>query len=138
MADITELSRNAWNAARSDSQPAFDDLETSYRQRLLDRAQNVVTLKTVTEEGGIFQTFEQNIIEVLLPERFHPLSKQFNPKPIQLVGGEGREWGVPSDNPLQGTISVETKGGKTSATVNVTPKKRAVKIVKGTAKKGKK
>ena len=72
--DIVELSRSAWNALRSEHQPAFDDLEESYRQRLLDRTQNVITLSRVTEEGGVFQTFEQNVIEALNPERFHPLS----------------------------------------------------------------
>lgn len=77
--DIVELSRSAWNALRSDHQPAFDDLEESYRQRLLDRAQNVSTLGYPTSEGGIFQTFEQNVVEALQPERFHPLSKAVRP-----------------------------------------------------------
>jgi hypothetical protein len=35
------------------------------------RAQNVVSLRRVTDEGGVFQTFEQNVIELLIPERFH-------------------------------------------------------------------
>jgi hypothetical protein len=115
MHDITELARNAWNAARTDSAPVFDDLEESYRQRLLDRAQNVATLGYPTSEGGIFQTFEQNVIEVLQPERFHPLSKQFAQ--------------VPEEVKEELVAEVEEEKPKKKAAPK-TPVKKAVKAVK--------
>lgn len=98
MGDIVALSRNAWNALRSEHQPAFDDLEASYRQGLLDRAQNVRLSGRTTEDGDIFQTFEQNVIEVLQPERFHPLSKRFNPIPEEVIVAEVKA--KPEVNPM--------------------------------------
>lgn len=136
--NLIELSRNAWNALHTESQPAFDDLEESYRQRLLDRAQNVVDRGLVSEDGGIFQTFDQNIIETLQPERFHPLSKQFRPdlfpEPIPEAVKEELIEEVVSEKPRVKKTPAKKAAVKKPAAKAAS--KRPVKVIKGAVKKG--
>lgn len=81
MADIEALCREAWSAVKGDLRPEFDALEESYRQRLIDKAKVVEADKRVLDDGGsIFQEFEQVVLELLIPERFH----QPNPEPKEL------------------------------------------------------
>lgn len=71
MSDITAIAREAW--ASTKKEPSFDELESSYRDRLLDRAKVVEADKRVSNEGAdVFRQFEQTVLELLIPERFHP------------------------------------------------------------------
>lgn len=117
---LHDLCRSAWNALRNEHQPVYDELVDSYKEMLHARAQNVATLGYPTSEGGIFQTFEQNVVEALQPERFHPLSKQFNPTVEEDFIDEGEQSGVEK---------AKKKVAPKKAAAE-TPTKKPVKVIK--------
>ena len=79
--DPIAMSRAAWNVIRREHQPPYDDLEQSYRDRLVARAEAVIADRRTLETEGVFFEFEQELLEQLMPERFHP----DNPKPVEDV-----------------------------------------------------
>lgn len=108
--DINELCRKAWQF--SSGHPDYDELIESYRDALRSRAERVIEERTAPDGDDIFSRFERNVLELVVPERFH----QPNPIPAE-VKAELVEEAVAEKPPL--------------------PKKKAkpVKVVKKAAKK---
>jgi len=71
MEDLTIIIPAAWNAARNEHSPDYDGLADSYREMLTARAEGVAATHRVLGDEGVLGRFEQNVLEALIPERFH-------------------------------------------------------------------
>lgn len=78
--DTIERARRAWEAASTDVQPSFDNLEESYREGLITRTERVIADRTAPDTDDIFARFERYVLEELVPERFHPDNPNTAPK----------------------------------------------------------
>lgn len=76
--DVIELCRTAWRF--SSGHPDYDELIESYRDMLTTRAERVIEERTAPNGDNILERFERNVLELVVPERFH----QPNPIPVEV------------------------------------------------------
>lgn len=124
--DIESLCREAWKF--SSGHPDYDELIESYRDMLRTRAERVIEERTAPNGDGILERFERNVLELVVPERFH----QPNPIPVE-VKEELVEEAVEEAQPKPS----KQKKPRRVATKKPAAKKEATKkAVKKTAQKG--
>ena len=127
--DIESLCREAWRFSKTEVQPDYDELVESYKDMLRTRAGRVVEERTAPNGDGIFERFERNVLELVVPERFH----QPNPIPVE-VKEEPVEEAVEEEPepPKQKPRKVATKK---PAAKKAAPKKTVTKTAQKGAKK---
>jgi hypothetical protein len=70
--DVTEVSRQAWNAIKLETQPEYDSLMRNYALELQQRAEGVITTGEAEEGESYNARFEQKVKELLNGEDHEP------------------------------------------------------------------
>jgi hypothetical protein len=70
--DVTEVSRQAWNAIKLETQPEYDSLMRNYALELEQRAEGVITTGEAEEGESYNARFEQKVKELLNGEDHEP------------------------------------------------------------------
>ena len=128
MPDINEICKAAWDSTKKEHQPAYDTLEQSYKETLINRAG--VVRDTGQMEDGTFAAFDSHVYastRVLnLPEE---TKEEAPPQTIAAA------MPIPEDEPApEPETPKRTRKKAAPKTAKKEPKPRPVKVIKKTAK----